>query len=175
MLQHYPTALELPLTAAEYALLFDTVYISLYKYFNAGTGGVLAGPKSVIEPVAHARKVFGGGLYQAWHYAAVALYYLDGFTERFRKAIGVADELFQRSQAHGSMRIESVPHGTNVYMLQAQGVNPEKYRAALKKDEIRIRGLAKDGGFTLVVNESLNRRSAAELAKSFLGALAATK
>ena len=25
-------------TPAEYAALFDTVYVSLYKYFNAGTG-----------------------------------------------------------------------------------------------------------------------------------------
>jgi len=160
---------------ADYARLFDTVYISLYKCFNAGTGAILAGPKAVIDKVGHERKVFGGGLFQAWPYAAVALSYLDGFVERFRKAIRVADELFQRLQADGRMRIESVPRGTNVYTLRVEGVNPKKYRAALQQDEIRIRRLGKDGNVSLVVNESLNRRSAAELAKSFLGALVASK
>lgn len=30
----------------EYAALFDTVYVSMYKYFNAPSGAVLAGPES---------------------------------------------------------------------------------------------------------------------------------
>src|SRR5262249_23962584 len=34
---------------AEYAALFDTVYVSLYKYFNAGAGAILAGPRGLIE------------------------------------------------------------------------------------------------------------------------------
>jgi hypothetical protein len=73
------------------------------------------------------------------------------------------------------VRIESVRHGTNVYKLHIEGVNPEKYRAALQKDEIRIRDLSKDGDLILVVNESLNRRSARELAQSFLAAVVASK
>ena len=32
----------------EYAALFDTVYISMYKYFNAASGAVLAGPKAYL-------------------------------------------------------------------------------------------------------------------------------
>ena len=31
---------------AEYARPFDTVYVSLYKYFNAASGAILAGPRS---------------------------------------------------------------------------------------------------------------------------------
>src|SRR5262249_26709712 len=44
----------------------------------------------------HARKLFGGGLYQGWPYAAVALHYLDGFPERFRKAVATATAPFAR-------------------------------------------------------------------------------
>src|SRR5262249_8435806 len=62
-------------TPADYAALFDTVYISLYKYFNAGTGAILAGSAEVIAKVARERKLFGAGLYHAWPYAAVALHY----------------------------------------------------------------------------------------------------
>jgi len=66
-----------------YAALFDTVYVSLYKYFNAAAGAVLAGPKHLLDQLYHQRRMFGGSLRQAWPYAAVALHYLDGFSERF--------------------------------------------------------------------------------------------
>src|SRR5579862_9474967 len=50
----------------EYAALFDTVYISMYKYFNAASGAVLAGPKTLLEGLYHTRRMFGGGLHQVW-------------------------------------------------------------------------------------------------------------
>ena len=64
---------------AEYAEPFDTVYVSLYKYFNASFGAILAGPRELLDGLFHARRMFGGGLSQAWTSAAVALHYLDGF------------------------------------------------------------------------------------------------
>ena len=48
----------------EYAALFDTVYISMYKYFNAASGAVLAGPKAQLAGLYHTRRMFGGGLHQ---------------------------------------------------------------------------------------------------------------
>src|ERR1039457_454369 len=63
----------------EYAVLFDTVYISMYKYFNAASGAVLAGPKALLADLYHPRRMFGGGLQQVWPFAAVALRYLDGY------------------------------------------------------------------------------------------------
>src|ERR1700724_2546465 len=63
----------------EYAALFDTVYISLYKYFNAASGAILAGPKALLGELFNPRRMFGGGLHQAWPFAAVALHYMDGF------------------------------------------------------------------------------------------------
>jgi threonine aldolase len=165
------------ISPAEYASLFDTVYISLYKYFNAGTGAVLAGPKSITEKVAHARKVFGAGLFQAWMYAAVALYHFDGFPERFAKAVRTANELCERLQAHGGFRKEPITHGSNIFRLHVQGVDAFKYRDCLLKEGIRIQlsRPSNDADFLLTVNESLNRRTATELARSFVGALAASK
>ena len=61
----------------EYAALCDTVYISMYKYFNAASGAVLAGPKALLAGLYHTRRMFGGGLPQVWPFAAVALHYLD--------------------------------------------------------------------------------------------------
>ena len=45
----------------QYAALFDTVYVSLYKYFNAASGAILAGPKTLLENSFQARRMFGAG------------------------------------------------------------------------------------------------------------------
>ena len=52
-----------------YAALFDTVYVSLYKYFNAAGGAVLAGSRHLLDNLHHQRRMFGGALRQAWPYA----------------------------------------------------------------------------------------------------------
>src|SRR5438105_12055615 len=76
------------------AALFDTVYVSLYKYFNAAGGAVLAGPRDLLDNLYHQRRMFGGSLRQAWPYAAMALHYLDGFEARFGRAVTAAERLF---------------------------------------------------------------------------------
>jgi threonine aldolase len=161
-------------TPAEYAALFDTVYISLYKYFNAATGAILAGPGELIEQIARDRKVFGSSLYQAWPYAAVALHYLDGFTERFQKATEVAKSLFTLLEKHPRFWVEALPRGTNRYKLHVKGVDPDKYQAHLVSNGIRVPRPNPDAqfqGLRLIINESLNWKSAPELAKVFIESL----
>jgi threonine aldolase len=162
------------ITPAEYAALFDTVYISLYKYFNAASGAILAGPSELIEQIARDRKVFGSGIYQAWPFAAVALHYLDGFTERYQKAVEVAKGLFTLLEKHPRFRVEALPRGTNIYKLHVKGVDPEKYQAALASNGIHVprsNPQAQFQGLRLLINESLNWKSAPELAKVFIESL----
>src|SRR5207245_9514798 len=85
---------------ADYAAPFDTVYVSLYKYLNAAAGAALAGPRALLDGLYHQRRMFGGGLPHAWPYAAVALYCLDGFAERFAEAAAVSEKLFEALQGH---------------------------------------------------------------------------
>ena len=42
--------------------------------------------------------MFGGSLPHAWPYAAVALYFLDGFAERLQQAVAAAE------RAQGTIR-----------------------------------------------------------------------
>jgi threonine aldolase len=160
------------ISPAEYASLFDTVYISLYKYFGAGTGAVLAGPRTVIEKVSHARKLFGGGLLHAWPYTAVALHFADGFLDRFQKAVGVAHTLFEALGQHSGFRLEEIPQGTNICRLRVPAADLAQYVANLKKYDILLPPPRKGAeALVLVINESLNRRPAEELAKAFVAAI----
>jgi threonine aldolase len=62
-----PACFSLLLTPASHprhTQLFDTVYVSLYKYFNSASGAILAGPRRLLEDLYHDRRMFGGGLAQ---------------------------------------------------------------------------------------------------------------
>ena len=56
-----------------YASLFDTVYVSLYKYFGAPFGSVLAGTAQFCDGLYHDRRMFGGGLASANFAAALGV------------------------------------------------------------------------------------------------------
>src|SRR5205823_9929283 len=76
-----------------YTALFDTVYVSLYKYFNAASGAILAGPKALLADLYHTRRMFGGGLPAVWPFAAVAHSFVDGFEQRFKTAVDHAEQV----------------------------------------------------------------------------------
>ena len=101
----------------------------------------------------------------------MALHYLDGFPERFRKAVATATALFARLGKHPRFRVETVPQGTNVVKLHVKGADAAKYQAALRGRGVSVRAPRGESAFTLVVNETLNRRPAEEMARAFIEAL----
>ena len=98
---------------AEYAPLFDTVYVSLWKCFNSASGAILAGPRAVLDDMYHARRMFGGALWGAWPHAAVARHYAEGYLDRLREAVAVAEPLLARLAADPAFKVTRVPNGTS--------------------------------------------------------------
>jgi threonine aldolase len=158
-----------------YASLFDTVYVSLYKYFNAAAGAILAGPKQLLANLYHQRRMFGGSLRQAWPYAAVALHYLDGFTERFERAAAAADDLFQALRKQNNCEVLRLAAGTNVARLRASGRDAAALPERLLALGVAIRPAQKasmeQAEFELFTNETILRRPTAEIIDSFAKAL----
>jgi len=158
-----------------YAALFDTVYLSLYKYFNAAGGAVLAGPRHLLENLYHQRRMFGGGLRQAWPYAAVALHYLDGFGERFGRAAEAAGKLFGALREHRCCEILRSAAATNVTRLRVRGCGAAALPERLLAHGITIRSAldasAEGAEFELFTNETILRRPIAEVIDTFLDTL----
>jgi threonine aldolase len=163
------------ITPASYAELFDTVYVSLYKYFNAAAGAVLAGPRELIDNLYHQRRMFGGSLRQAWPYAAVALHYLDGFGERFQRAVAAAETLFQALLRHPSCEVRRPAAATNVTGLRVFGAGAERLPERLLARGTAIRPAlhaSREGAeFELFTNETILRRPANEILEIFVEAL----
>jgi threonine aldolase len=150
------------------AALFDTVYVSLYKYLGAPYGAVLCGRKDLVARARDMRHVYGGMIYQGWQAAVPALDALPGFSDRFLQARGRFDTLLAGLQSAGGFTITPVPNGSNITQVQ---VSPERLHgleARLAAADIRAH-IAPDGAMPLFLNESILRRPAQDLLHPFLG------
>jgi threonine aldolase len=154
---------------ADVAALFDTVYVSMYKCFNAPSGAVLAGPASLIDNLYHARRMFGGGMPQVWPFAAVALHYLEGFAEQSPRVLRLAEDLFARLAADGRCSIERIPNGTNLFRLILNEGDPEAWRQLLAARGVELMKPKPDSNvFVCKMNPTWLRSSADELARLLL-------
>ena len=157
---------------SDYTAPFDTVYVSLYKYFNAPSGAILAGPRSLLDGMFHTRRMFGAGLPAAWPFAAVAHHYLPRFTARFRQAADNAETWTGLISNHNAFVVERINNGTNLFRLRVTGTDPLRFRAKLDRAGVSVGRPSATGQFLIAVNETWNRRPADELAAIFVEALA---
>ncbi len=156
-------------TVKEYCALFDSVYVSLYKYFNAASGAILAGSKSFIEPLFHTRRMFGSGLPQAWPFTVVANYYADGYEERFAKAASISETLYKNLSKNNQFTVHRIPSGSNIARLTVKSMSAKQFAENLMKNSIHAG--YRDNELILQTNESLLNSTAAELEKIFVKSL----
>lgn len=154
----------------KYSELFDTVYISMYKNFNASSGAILAGSSEFIKDLYHTRRMFGGGMPQVWPFAVIALKYADSFIEYYKLAIQNADQLFVLLKKNSNLQFENIPNGTNVFNLYLKGTDAGKFRSALKKEQI-ILPAPTGNKFSMKLNVTINRKSPEWIANKFEEAL----
>jgi threonine aldolase len=152
-------------SVADYAKPFDTVYVSLYKYFNAASGAILAGPRDIIDGMFHGRRMFGGGLNTVWPFALVALHYLDGFGQRYSTAVKISEDWI-RGLPQDAFAVERIPSGTNLFRLRVRGADPAAFRKRLAERGVLLSPPQGDA-FLVGVNETLNRTTAPELTDAF--------
>ncbi len=151
--------------ARRYAALFDTVYVSLYKDFNAASGAILAGPRDLLDDLYHERRMFGGGMPQAWPFAAVALHYAESFEEDYTRAVQRAEKLFALLEGSGLLRVERIPDGTNVFLLHLERGDPQRFRESLLRENIELPPPASSfRGFVMKINTTLLRTTPEEIA-----------
>ena len=99
----------------EYTALFDTVYVSMYKYFGATYGAILAGTSEFIKDMHQDRRMFGGSLASSYLAAALALKGVEGFEERFGAAMAKASELFARLNTLSKITVGKFEQGSNIF------------------------------------------------------------
>ena len=137
--------------------------------FNAASGAILAGPRDVIDGMYHGRRMFGGGLNTVWPFALVELHYLDGFSERYGRAVQISEEWIAGLRRHEAFTIDRIPSGTNLFRLRVRGIDPVTFQKRLAARGVMLARPQGDA-FLVGVNETLNRTTAPELADAFVRA-----
>ncbi len=156
----------------EYAELFDTVYLSLYKSFNSVSGAILAGTKDMIDGLHNERRMFGGGLPSSWQQIAIANYFFDGYEARYKKAItqfGVFKQLLEKS---GKFQIESLTNGSNVFkLIPIQKIDPVQFQKKLATTQVFLPNWSEENKcFYIKMNDSLVYNNVKKVVGLFLGA-----
>ena len=155
------------ISPAEYAAQFDTVYVSLWKYFNCGIGAILAGPKRVLDGMFHVRRMFGGNLATGWNAALVARHFMDGFEDRLKRAVKISETFYAAMSKHPRLAIERIPNGTNLTRVTFTGAIAADVAKRLAERGVAMSAPSGASTVTLGVNETWNRMPVAELIDAF--------
>jgi threonine aldolase len=160
------------ISPAEYAAQFDTVYVSLWKYFNCGIGAILAGPKRVLDGMFHVRRMFGGNLAAGWNAAVVARHFMDGFEDRLKSAVKTSETFYAAMSKHPRIAIERIPNGTNLTRVTFKGISAGDVSKRLAGHGIAMSAASGAATVTFGVNETWTRLTAADLIRAFEQSLA---
>jgi len=153
----------------QYASHFDTVYVSLYKYFGAPFGAILAGTKECLDGLYHERRMFGGGLASASLAAALALQGIEGFAERFGAAMAKGAALIDCLNECEGIKVRRFPYGSNIFPVELDPrVDVETFLAALRRDWIFLfQDEGSTGQIHLTVNTTILRQPNETIQKAF--------
>ena len=156
----------------EYSSYFDTVYISLYKYFGASGGAILCGNKEVISKMPHLIKIHGGNMFGNWLCAAIALHRLEGMEERLQQSIIASKKIFSELNKIAGLKITELDGGTNIYKIQyPEKINIQKFGEQMGKLNILLSRPTQTGEGRLTVNETILYKSVDSIVNSFNDAL----
>ncbi len=113
----YMMSAETGISIKKYGELFDSVYVSSYKYLGAPFGGILGGTKEFIECMFNDRRMFGGGIPFGYLAAALSLDGLDGFEAKFAESLAKAKSLFTEISKLPNVSINTFENGSNIFEL----------------------------------------------------------
>lgn len=160
----------------DYTALFDTVYVSLWKHFNAASGAILAGSAKLLDGLYHTRRMFGGSLPHAWPQVAVAQRFAATYEQDYAKAWQTADALIARLEATGRFKARKLDAGTSLFFLSVPGATPTALDGWVTRAGARgvrlPRANPATGELGLQVNASLLRMTPTQLAGVMIDALA---
>lgn len=163
--------------ARDYASLFDTVYVSLWKYLPAQFGAILAGPAALLDGLHHDRRMFGGSLPSAALAAALALDGMDGLEERHIEVMRAGRALIGGLEGVSGLEVAEFERGSNIVRLRL-GADLDGARFTERLFDLGV--FVPDhnkawGGTLLTFNPTLLRRSLADLVSAFASAAAVAR
>ena len=96
---------------------------------------------------------------------------MDGFAERYSRAVRRSEELIRELGKRDGLAVERIASGTNLFRLRVNAGDPAAFRRRLAARGVMLPEPQRSA-FLIGVNETLNRMSGAELSDAFARGLA---
>jgi threonine aldolase len=153
----------------EYSSLFDTVYISLYKYLGANGGAILCGDAALIDQLPRQIKIHGGNIQANWENAAIALHALDTIEQKWKDVKKRSDELLASLELMPGVSIIAKENPTNIYFFQLpENLQIEQMSKRLfEKFNILINANPNSKDLMLMMNETLLNQPLEKIIQAF--------
>ena len=163
---------ETSISIKKYSELFDSVYVSSYKYFGAPFGGILAGTKEFIEGMFNDRRMFGGGIPFGYLAAALSLDGLDGFEAKFAEWLAKAKSLFTEISKLPNVSINTFENGSNIFeLILDDEIDADQFIVNLRENQIVVNWPNSEWPVPLLhVNPSILRQPNSEILHAFANA-----
>ena len=156
----------------EYASLFDTVYVSLWKHFNGASGAILAGTDSFIQGLFHTRRMFGASLPQAWPEIALITQSAQAFEDDYARAWKSANELIARFESDRRFKVHKLASGTSRFFLTIlQTTSAGLVERLWQKSVVLAHPQPDTGMIPVQINPTLLRTTPAELFRTIVSSL----
>jgi threonine aldolase len=156
----------------EYASLFDTAYVSLWKHFNGASGAILAGTDSFIQGLFQTRRMFGGSLPQAWPEVALITQSAQAFEDDYARAWKSANELIALFESDRRFEVQKRAGGTSRFFLTIQGTAPAELTERLSRKSVVLAHPQPDTGMIPVqINPTLLRTTPAALFRTIVSSM----
>ena len=161
----------------EYTKYFDTVYVSLWKYFGAPWGAILAGSKEIIGNLYNDRRMFGGSIPNSSLNAALISNNVKDFETKMNQAYDLGLNLFTKLNDSKKFNILIKKNHSNVFEMEY--MNTEAYKILrsrlidhniyLPNLDAESYGIVKKSNFVdLRINISILNQSFESILKAFL-------
>jgi threonine aldolase len=122
---------------SDYASLFDSVYVSLWKYFDAPFGAILAGSTDFIRNLHHERRMFGASLPCSAFPASLVLQGLDAFPPQFHQAMTQGKELIGMLKQIPELTVIQHQNASNIFpIILDPSIDETKFREYLHEQYI---------------------------------------
>lgn len=154
----------------DYSSLFDTVYISLYKYLGANGGAILCGSAELIDQLPKQIKIHGGNISQNWTNAAMALHQLETIEEKLKEVKRRSNEVLKGLESIEGVNVELKKNSTNIYFVELPShFNIQKINQQLLEEfKIVLLPARPSNRWMLMMNETLLNQSSETIVNAFL-------
>jgi len=160
-------------SARDYAVPFDSLWIDLTKGLGSFAGAVLAGSRAFINDAWKLKQQWGGGLRQSGYIAATGLYALDHHIDRLADDHALARSIGESIAAMPNVeKVLLVETNIVIFEISDRGPTAAKVVAALLRHGVRL-GVFGERTIRIVCHLGVNPAAGSLLCRHLPGALQA--